>query len=91
VITYKSVYKYTDTDYAGNDPNTDYADINSSGFKRDALKCKTCLTFKSNNFPEGYSMEYSPTVNQLSTLSFYAGRPKSEFTSNTYFYLYNNI
>ena len=91
VITYTSKDKYTDTDYVGNDPNTDSADTDLSGSQRNAIKNKTCLKFKSDNYPEYTEFTYSPTTKKSVILSFYAGKPKSELTSNTYFYLYTNI
>jgi hypothetical protein len=38
IITYRSKLKYTDKNYFGNDPDTDMADIDSSGYKRNAYK-----------------------------------------------------
>ena len=91
-IPYRSTLKYTDTNYVGNDPNTDTTDIDISGSSRNAVKQRTCLLFKSDNYPSNVSFNYSGTTNYGASLSFSVGQSKSELEpSKTYSYLYTDL
>lgn len=91
IITYKSKVKYTDKNYVGDDPNSDEVDIELSGSARNAFIQKTCLVFHSDDYPDNVQLIYSETSTRPTTLSFSAGKPKSELTSNIYSYLYTDI